>query len=383
MTTVKFLHTADWHIGKIVNEQSMLEDQAYILDELIKVAEQHQVDAVLMAGDLYDRSLPPKEAVSLVNTVLSRFINELAIPVFTIAGNHDGNERVEFLWKIAEASQLYMEGTLKHKTRKVSLADADIYMIPYADHILVRNQLDRPEIKTIEDAVKVQIDQIIESDEYDRTRVNILMLHGYVISGSREYLSESDSERPLSVGTAECVDVSLLSEFDYVALGHLHKAQRVGRDSVRYSGSPLKYSKSEVNHEKKCYIVDVTTTSCQVEAIKLVPKRDMRVITGTFEELMTATSDDYIYIELTDQFFINDAMNRLRYRYPNALSLEYINLLSTSHNSIQRKSKEVKALSVEELFSDFFEQYTDHKLDEARRDVVREVIEAVEQQEDK
>ena len=174
---MRFLHTADWHIGKIVHEQSMLADQAYILEQLIEQVEEYEVDAVLMAGDLYDRSLPPKEAVSLVNQTLSRLINELEVPVFIIAGNHDSNERIEYLSGVAEAKQLYMEGTLKAYTRKVSLKEADIYMMPYADHVLIRQALDQPEIRTIEEAVAAQVEQITSSDEFDRSRINMVMFH--------------------------------------------------------------------------------------------------------------------------------------------------------------------------------------------------------------
>lgn len=252
---MRFLHTADWHIGKIVHEQSMLADQAYILEQLIEQVEEYEVDAVLMAGDLYDRSLPPKEAVSLVNQTLSRLINELEVPVFIIAGNHDSNERIEYLSGVAEAKQLYMEGTLKAHTRKVSLKEADIYMMPYADHVLIRQALDQPEIRTIEEAVAAQVEQITSSDEFDRSRINMVMFHGYVISGSRTSLEESDSERPLSIGTAEWIDQSIFDAFDYVALGHLHKGQKVGSNRIRYSGSPLKYSKSEAAHQKKASLL--------------------------------------------------------------------------------------------------------------------------------
>lgn len=379
---MRFLHTADWHIGKIVHEQSMLADQAYILEQLIEQVEEYEVDAVLMAGDLYDRSLPPKEAVSLVNQTLSRLINELEVPVFIIAGNHDSNERIEYLSGVAEAKQLYMEGTLKAHTRKVSLKEADIYMMPYADHVLIRQALDQPEIRTIEEAVAAQVEQITSSDEFDRSRINMVMFHGYVISGSRTSLEESDSERPLSIGTAEWIDQSIFDAFDYVALGHLHKGQKVGSNRIRYSGSPLKYSKSEATHQKKSFIIDIDRDSLEVTPVPLIPKRDMRIVRGTFDDLMQQDwSDDYIFIELTDDMFIQDAMSRLRGQFPQILGLEYVNLRADQSTYQTARSQDLKRQSIESLFSDFFEQYTEHTLDEPRREVVREIVRLVEQEE--
>ena len=379
---MRFLHTADWHIGKIVHEQSMLADQAYILEQLIEQVEEYEVDAVLMAGDLYDRSLPPKEAVSLVNQTLSRLINELEVPVFIIAGNHDSNERIEYLSGVAEAKQLYMEGTLKAHTRKVSLKEADIYMMPYADHVLIRQALDQPEIRTIEEAVAAQVEQITSSDEFDRSRINMVMFHGYVISGSRTSLEESDSERPLSIGTAEWIDQSIFDAFDYVALGHLHKGQKVGSNRIRYSGSPLKYSKSEATHQKKSFIIDIDRDSLEVTPVPLIPKRDMRIVRGAFDDLMQQDwSDDYIFIELTDDMFIQDAMSRLRGQFPQVLGLEYVNLRADQSTYQTARSQDLKRQSIESLFSDFFEQYTEHTLDEPRREVVREIVRLVEQEE--
>lgn len=379
---MRFLHTADWHIGKIVHEQSMLADQAYILEQLIEQVEEYKVDAVLMAGDLYDRSLPPKEAVSLVNQTLSRLINELEVPVFIIAGNHDSNERIEYLSGVAEAKQLYMEGILKAHTRKVSLKEADIYMMPYADHVLIRQALDQPEIRTIEEAVAAQVEQITSSDEFDRSRINMVMFHGYVISGSRTSLEESDSERPLSIGTAEWIDQSIFDAFDYVALGHLHKGQKVGSNRIRYSGSPLKYSKSEATHQKKSFIIDIDHDSLEVTPVPLIPKRDMRIVRGAFDDLMQQDwSDDYIFIELTDDMFIQDAMSRLRGQFPQILGLEYVNLRADQSTYQTARSQDLKRQSIESLFSDFFEQYTEHTLDEPRREVVREIVRLVEQEE--
>ena len=379
---MRFLHTADWHIGKIVHEQSMLADQAYILEQLIEQVEEYEVDAVLMAGDLYDRSLPPKEAVSLVNQTLSRLINELEVPVFIIAGNHDSNERIEYLSGVAEAKQLYMEGTLKAYTRKVSLKEVDIYMMPYADHVLIRQALDQPEIRTIEEAVAAQVEQITSSDEFDRSRINMVMFHGYVISGNRTSLEESDSERPLSIGTAEWIDQSIFDAFDYVALGHLHKGQKVGSNRIRYSGSPLKYSKSEAAHQKKSFIIDIDRDSLEVTPVPLIPKSDMRIVRGAFDDLMQQDwSDDYIFIELTDDIFIQDAMSRLRGQFPQILGLEYVNLRADQSTYQTARSQDLKRQSIESLFSDFFEQYTEHTLDEPRREVVREIVRLVEQEE--
>ena len=282
---MRILHTADWHIGKIVNEFSMIEDQAYFFEQLIKQVKELKVDVLIMAGDLYDRAIPPREAVTLANNILTRLTQEVGIPVLAIAGNHDSNERIEYGAELMAASQLYIEGTVKEHVRKVTIEAVDFYLLPFSDHIQIRKLFPDEIIQTIEDATRIQIETI--KKEMDKNKVNILIMHGYVIPGdSAESVETSESERPLTIGTAEYIRSDLFSDFNYVALGHLHKAQRVGSENIRYSGSPLKYSKSEANHKKQSLLVTVEGKEISVEPIRIEPLRDVQVLKGTFEELI-------------------------------------------------------------------------------------------------
>jgi len=377
---MKILHTADWHIGKIVNEFSMLEEQEYYLEQLVEKAKSLEVDVLIMAGDLYDRSIPPKEAVTLANKILLRFIQELSIPVLIIAGNHDGNERLEFGSELLANSQLYIEGMPKKEVKKLTIKGVNFYLFPYADYVKIRHLLNRNDIHNNEDALKAQVDQVMES--FDPDEINVMIMHGYLINQTPESVESSDSERPLSIGTAEYVDVNIVKDFDYVALGHLHKAQKVKSEEVRYSGSPLKYSKSEVNHKKQSLIVNLTKESLDIEPIIIKPKHDMRILRGKFEELMRQESDDYIFFELEDEHFVMDAMNRLRKKYPNAMALEYVIRERAVENKQDPTQAMIEKKSVVDLFVDFYETYKGQELNDDQKEVAIKVAEDVEKEND-
>lgn len=376
---MRILHTADWHLGKIVNDFSMLDGQSYYLHALIETLKTKEIDAIIMAGDLYDRSLPPKEAVALANTILTRMIKELQVPVFVIAGNHDSNERVEYGSLLLADSQLYIEGTVKKETRKISLNGTNFYLLPFADHVFIRELLQDDSIKNIEDATRVQIEAIKATMDPDE--VNVLIAHGYIIDYSQDTSETSDSERPLSIGTAEYVNVHLFDDFDYVALGHLHKAQKVSSDKVRYSGSILKYSKSEAAHKKQVSIVTVDKSGISIEPLYIKPLRDMRIVKGTFAECMEGQSDDYLFFELEDTEYVMDAMNQLRLRYRNAMGLEYVTQRQAETVSLQHNQEDLQKTTLPELFKDFYEQYRNLELDEEAFKVVSDAFAAVERDE--
>lgn len=380
---MRILHTADWHLGKIVNEFSMLEDQAYILNQLIDIIKEQEIELLMMAGDLYDRSVPPKEAVTLLNSFLSRVKNECNIPVLMIAGNHDSNERLEFGTELLADAGLYIEGTFKPQTRKETFEDVSFYLMPFADHIRVRHDLGlESEIKNLEEAIKVQVKNIVESPDFDKDQTNILMMHGYVINQTSESIEESESERPLSIGTTEYVDASVFEDFDYVALGHLHKAQKVKRETIRYSGSPLKYSKSEANHKKKVFVLDTEAEGFGIEEMPLKPLRDLRIIKGNFDTIMQDESDDYVFFELEDTTYVMDAMSRLRKRYPNAMGIQYINLQRKESVMQEEAAKDIRKLGVDELFKEFYEHYKEQTLDEPREKIIHQVLNEIEREED-
>lgn len=372
---MRILHTADWHIGKIVNEFSMLEDQAEVLHRLVDEVKNLDVDVLIMAGDLYDRAIPPKEAVILATEIFTRLIREAGIPVLAIAGNHDSNERLEYGAELLSTSQLYIEGTLKKDIRKVTVKGANFYLLPFADHVAIRKLLGNDEIKDLQDATRVQIESIKEKMNPDE--LNILIAHGYVVNGGKESVEDSDSERPLSIGTAEYVDVNLFDAFDYVALGHLHKAQKVKSDRVRYSGSPVKYSKSEARHKKQHLLVDLDKDTIDVQTIPTNPKRDLRVIRGFFDELMQDESEDYIFFELEDKGYVMDAMHQLRRRYPYAMGLEYLSKKDRQSRETTRTHQLADKKDVMELFNDFYENFKDEPMDDERRQVVNGVWEDV------
>ena len=373
---MRLLHTADWHIGKIVNEMSMLEDQEYFLDQLIEKLKTIQVDALIMAGDLYDRAMPSKEAVALANKVLTRLIQEVDLPVLIIAGNHDSNERVEYGADLLATNQLYIEGTVKEVTRKVTLKGVNFYLLPFADYAYIRELLQDESIKSLEDATRVQLESI--KKEMDLSEINVLIAHGYVINLTNDTSETTDSERPLSIGTAEYVSVELFEDFDYVALGHLHKAQKVKHDRIRYSGSILKYSKSEAVHKKQVSLVTLEKNHVEIEPIYIEPKRDMRIIKGFFAALMEQHSDDYVFFELLDENFVMDAMNQLRRRYPNAMGLEYAARKEREENASIMHQEHLKKLSVQDIFDDFYAHYKEKELTVEHKSIINNILHEME-----
>ena len=373
---MRLLHTADWHIGKIVNEFSMLEDQEYFLDKMIKKLKTIELDALIMAGDLYDRSMPSKEAVALANKVLTRLIQEVNVPVLVIAGNHDSSERVEYGADLLATNRLYIEGTVKEVTRKVTIKGVNFYLLPFADYAYTRELLQVETIKSLEDATRVQIETI--KKEMDPEEINVLIAHGYVINLSNDTSETTDSERPLSIGTAEYVSVELFEDFDYVALGHLHKAQKVKYDRVRYSGSLLKYSKSEARHKKQLSLVTLEKDHVEIEPIYIKPKRDMRIVKGLFDEIMEQQSEDYLFFELLDENFVIDAMNQLKRRYPNAMGLEYVAKKEREENSSIKHQEQLEKLSIQDIFADFYTHYKEKNLTDERKDIIDNILHQME-----
>ncbi len=377
---MRILHTADWHLGKVVNEFSMLDLQEEYLDKLIQRVKEHKVDALIMAGDLYDRAIPPKEAVSLANRIFTELTQEVGIPVLVIAGNHDSNERVEYGSELLAGSRLFIEGTTKESIRKVTLNGVHFYLLPYDDHRNIRQVLKQEDIRHPEDALRAQLEAIKE--DWDEEAINVLLYHGFVIHTSADQIpEESDSERPLSIGTVEYVPAEVVEQFDYVAMGHLHKAQKVKSDHIRYSGSPLKYSKSEANHKKQDVLVDLSKDGIQITALENTPSKDLRVIRGLFDEILEESSTDYIFFELEDTTYILDAMNRLRKRYPNAMGLEYINHQQHHSLEIHHSKEHVQTKELDVIFSEFYTQHIGMPLNEKQEAAVNQTLEIVQSRE--
>ncbi len=377
---MRILHTADWHLGKIVNEFSMLDLQREYLDKLVKEVEELEIDVLIMAGDLYDRAIPPKEAVSLANEVFTTLTQKLGVPVLVIAGNHDSNERIEYGASLLSASQLHIEGTTKTTIRKVKIQDTNFYLVPYDDHRQIRQVFAAEGINTPEDALRLQLKTI--QDEWNPEEVNILLYHGFIINiKSDEDLEESDSERPLSIGNVDFVSHEVVKDFDYVALGHLHKAQKVHSERIRYSGSPLKYSKSEANYRKQNLIVDITKDKLDIAPLEISLSKDLRVIRGNFADIIEEQSEDYVFFELEDTAYIVDAMNKLRRNYPYTMGLEYINQKKHEQHDLHHSKEKIKETSLDNLFSDFYEQNIGMPLNEEQTEAVLETLEEVKKKE--
>jgi exonuclease SbcD len=331
---MRFIHTADWHLGRLFHGVHLTDDQHHALMQVVEVVREERPDAVLVAGDIYDRAIPPPEAVELLDEVLCRLVIDLKVPVVLIAGNHDSAQRLHFGSRLLKDRRLYVTGNLPAKWESVVFGDGDgpvhVYAVPYCEPMIVRQGLACEEVVDHDSAMRAIVGRIAGGHPSGERK--ILMGHAFVAGGA-----ECESERPLSVGGAGTVDVGSLSGFDYVALGHLHCPQRVQgservqgsgvrvQEEIRYSGSLLKYSFDEVGQAKGVYVVDMDEGgACAVKAVPIVPRRDVRKVEGVMEELLRGPGDgksaeDYLEVTITDDGPVLDAIGRLREVYPNVM----------------------------------------------------------------
>lgn len=399
MFFMKIIHTGDWHIGKIVNEFSMIEDQAFILEQLIEIIKEEKADALLIAGDLYDRSIPPIEAVELLDETFSKIILDLNIPILAISGNHDSAERLSFCSNIMTKNKLYIAGNFDKNIKKITLKDnsnnVNFYLVPYADPREISHIFEDDEISTHDAAMNKVILKIKQS--MNENEKNILVAHGYVtfMKELDETLNESelsvccdletsDSERPLSIGGTDLINGKYFSCFDYTALGHLHGPQNVGSDKMRYSGSLLKYSFSEVNQKKGITIVNIDENGqVSIKLKELSPKRDMRIIKGPLNELIKPSVyegtnlNDYVYAILTDEGELIDPISKLRAVYPNIMGLtrEVSGEKSESKTSAASGYQTKTKLS---LFNEFYQSITGKDLTEEKLNIMKKIIGTIE-----
>ena len=373
---MKILHLADLHIGKIIYEQSLLEDQEYMLKQIEKIIEKEKIEAVLISGDIYDRSIPPADAVEVLDKFLNNLIKILKVKVFIISGNHDSKERLNFGSKIFENDGLYIQTTYNGRIRKVELDEKiNIYMLPFIKPIEVKQYFENEKIETYNDAIK----NIIENEKLDKTKINILMAHQFVTSGTTN--PETCESETINVGGLDNVDASNFSEFDYVALGHIHGPQKIGEEKIRYSGTMLKYSFSEVNHHKSVVIIEIKNGKVDFKLESLTPLRDMRKIQGPIEELVKkenyegTNQQDYIKAIITNEEAIYDAIGQIRKIYPNTLSLDILNSKSYNSDMNIENFEKIKEKSEFELFNDFYEFQNSVRLDEEQSEIIKKVIE--------
>ena len=374
---MKFIHLSDLHIGKRVNEFSMYEDQEYILSEIIRIIDSEKPDAVLIAGDVYDKSIPPSEAVTLFDRFLC-LLSERNLQVFVISGNHDSPERLSFASRLIDKSGVHLSpvynGHIEPFQMKDEYGEVNIYMLPFIKPANVRRFFDDREIASYTDAVNAVISEMNVNSESR----NVLITHQFVTGANR-----TESEE-ISVGGADNVDVSAFDDFDYVALGHLHRPQNCLSDRVRYCGTPLKYSFSEANDKKSVTIVELKEKgSLEVRTADLVPKHEMREIKGKYEELTaksyyenTTYQTDYMHITLTDEEDIPDAVGKLRTIYHNLMKLDYDNKRTRSNSQITGAQK-VEEKTPLELFEDFYELRNNQPMSEEQREYISLLIESI------
>lgn len=372
---MKLFHLSDLHIGKRVNEFSMIEDQKYILTQILYAADQEKPDGILISGDVYDRTIPTAEAVQVFDAFLTR-LSEQKIPAFIISGNHDSAERLAFGSSLMGKSGIYFSKVYDGTVEKIPMQDAYgtvwIYLLPFLRPSTIRHALPEraEEVQSAADAVRIALEQT-KIDEKER---NVLLAHQFVTGAKR-----CDAEE-LQVGDVDQIPAELFTSFEYVALGHIHSPQKVGRETVRYCGAPLKYSFSEAGQEKSITVVELKEKgSVDLRTIPLKPLHDLRKIRGTYLEV-TAKSfyenrdcEDYLQVTLTDEEDVPDGMAKLRTIYPDLMRLEYDNKRTRSNAEV-RAAERVEEKSELELFQEFYELQNNQSMTEVQEQFVEELL---------
>ncbi len=323
---MKIFHTADWHLGKLVQGIYMTEEQDYVLKQFIEEIDSEKPDVIIIAGDLYDRAVPPAEAVNLLDKVLAEIVLKRHIPVLSIAGNHDSPGRLNFGSSIMKETGLHIVGQLTRDIKTVKITDKDgevhFHLVPYADPSQVRYLWQDESISTHHHAMKKVVEEIEKNMQPGERHVFIG--HAFVTTHGQAEENTSDSERPLAIGGAEYVEASLFQNFHYTALGHLHQAHYVSNETVRYAGSPLKYSISEEHHQKGFFIVELDGLGqMKVEKRLLKPRRDMWTVEGFLQDILKhEKNEDFVFVKLLDETPILSPMEQIRTVYPNAMHVE-------------------------------------------------------------
>jgi len=374
---VKIIHLADLHIGKRVNEFSMIDDQKYILNQILEIIDKEKPDAVIIAGDVYDKQVPSIEAVELLDSFISD-ISKRKTTTFIISGNHDSAERLAFGSSLMAMGKIYISpvynGKISKYTLKNDFGSANFYLLPFVKPSHVKRFFPDKKIESYTDAIKVVVDNL----KLDTSEINILIAHQFVTGASR-----TESEE-ISVGGLDNVDASVFDDFDYVALGHIHRPQKIGTERIRYCGTPLKYSFSEVNDTKSVSIIEINSKEdFNLRTIPLIPKRDMRKIRGTYEELTTKTSyentntDDYIHVTLTDEFNVVDAIQKLRVIYKNIMKLEYDNMRTRESRKINLDDMVIENKNPLEIFSEFYKLQNNKEMNDEQKEIIKKIMEEV------
>ncbi|MBO7481486.1 MAG: exonuclease SbcCD subunit D [Bacteroidales bacterium] len=370
---MKILHTSDLHLGKRVNDYSMIDEQKNILKEILSIIESEKPDAVILAGDIYDKSIPSVEAVNLFDEFLVE-LDKFDNNIFAISGNHDSPERIAFASRIMDRLGLHFspvyDGNVKPVVLQDEFGEVNFYMLPFVKPLHVRQFFPDAEINNYTDAVRVAI----ENMNVDMSQRNVMVAHQFISDASRR---ESET---VSVGGLDNVDANVFDGFDYVALGHLHGAQNCGNEHVRYSGTPLKYSFSEVNDEKSVTIIELGAKGdMKVRTVPLHPIHEWRDLRGTYEEVTnkdfyngTTYREDYVRITLTDENDIVDAIGKLRSIYHNIMELRYDNKRTRNYSTVDVAANPEKQPSV--MFSELFEMQNSSKMEDEQTKYVEKML---------
>ena len=373
---MKLIHLSDLHIGKRVNEISMIEDQEYILLQILGIIDEENADAVLIAGDVYDKSIPSAEAVTLFDDFLCR-LAQRKLPVLIISGNHDSPERLAFGSRLLESGDIYISSVFRGTAETVTLSDrhgpVTFWLLPFLKPAHVKHFYPEAQIESYTDAVRV----VLENADPDPDCRNVLLTHQFV-TGAATCESEE-----ISVGGSDNVDASVFERFDYVALGHIHGPQNIGSNRIRYCGTPLKYSFSEASHRKSVTVVNLgAKDELTLQLRPLLPRHDLRVIRGTFQELTDKTfyqgtaTGDYLHVILTDEEDVPEAVGRLRQIYPNMMKLSYDNTRTRTSQLIDGAT-DVQRKTPLQLFEELYQLQNNQPMGEEQRVFAQELIEAI------
>ena len=373
---MKFIHLSDLHLGKRVNEFSMIEDQKYILKEILTIVKDAKPDGVIIAGDVYDKSVPSEDAMKLWDGFLIS-LAEKKIPVFAISGNHDSAIRFADHGELVDVTGIHLSPVYDGNVKKYVMTDEDgpvnIYLLPFIKPATVRAVFPDENINDYTDACRVAVEHM----NVDTSERNILVAHQFVTGAQR-----CDSEEVV-VGGIDNVNASVFDAFDYVALGHIHGKQSIGRKEVRYCGTPLKYSFSEKDHKKSVTLVEIGKKgNVDISEVPLIPKHDLREVRGSYDEVTMKSNyentdtDDYVHIVLTDENDIPDAVGKLRVIYPNLMKLSYDNKRTAMQKEVT-DAEDVEKKSPIELFSEFYEMQNNQEMTDEQREFVQNLIESI------
>lgn len=368
---MKFIHIADLHLGKTLHLQSLLPLQIELLQQVLEYSQKQNINVLVIAGDIYDRSVPSKEAVNALNDFLSKAIFTYHKKILMITGNHDSSERLNFASDLLKHQGLYIASYPAKHMEPIVIDDVNFYLVPFFKPSYIR-YLYQEELHSYQEAFAYYLSK----QTIDTSKANVLVTHQFV-AGNNEVVT-SESEAILSVGGSEIIDPSIFEDFDYVALGHLHASQKVKRDTIRYSGSLMKYSFDEVKQKKSMVEVEIIGKEVSIQCIPLVASKDVQKYRGTFQALMeeeNIVTSDYIAFELEDTMIVPNAIDLMRSKYPNVLQITYPNLIKENTTTSTKANSGFEKLDAISLYQEFYEKMKDANLEAESAKIISEIME--------